>query len=95
MRGSPEEGGPNAENCTLINGFYEARPVVYGEEAYGFPNAGRAIRGQMLEVAIGLEEVEYTLREGEHLVIRHDAEEIQLTRQRPISLRPIDRSRSR
>jgi alpha,alpha-trehalose phosphorylase len=23
MRGSPEEGGPNAENATLINGFYE------------------------------------------------------------------------
>jgi alpha,alpha-trehalose phosphorylase len=23
MRGCPEEGGPNAENATLINGFYE------------------------------------------------------------------------
>lgn len=23
MRGCPEEGGPNAENSTLINGFYE------------------------------------------------------------------------
>jgi alpha,alpha-trehalose phosphorylase len=33
MRGSPEEGGPNAENSTLINGFYETRPIVYGEEA--------------------------------------------------------------
>ena len=23
MRGCPEEGGPNAENATLINGYYE------------------------------------------------------------------------
>src|SRR5262249_17427856 len=28
MRGCPEEGGPNAENSTLINGFYETRPIV-------------------------------------------------------------------
>ena len=37
-------------------------------------------RGQMLEVEIGLETVEYALREGECLVIRHETEEIQLTR---------------
>jgi hypothetical protein len=36
MRGCPEEGGPNAENSTLINGFYETRPIVYPEDAYGF-----------------------------------------------------------
>jgi alpha,alpha-trehalose phosphorylase len=35
MRGCPEEGGPNAENCTLINGFYETRPIVYGEARHG------------------------------------------------------------
>jgi alpha,alpha-trehalose phosphorylase len=45
MRGSPEEGGPNAENCTLINGFYETRPIVYGEEAYGFAKTGQTIFG--------------------------------------------------
>jgi alpha,alpha-trehalose phosphorylase len=28
MRGCPEEGGPNAENGTFINGFYETRPIV-------------------------------------------------------------------
>jgi len=43
MRGCPEEGGPNVENSTLINGFYEARPIVYGEEAYGFPKTGQTI----------------------------------------------------
>src|SRR6516162_2744832 len=43
MRGCPEEGGPNAENATLINGFYETWPIVYGEEAYGFARTGQTI----------------------------------------------------
>src|SRR5260221_1415717 len=43
MRGCPEEGGPNAENSTLINGFYETRPIVYAEEAYGFAKSGQTI----------------------------------------------------
>ena len=43
MRGCPEEGGPNAENSTLINGFYETHPIVYGEEAYGFAKTGQTI----------------------------------------------------
>src|SRR6476661_7028026 len=43
MRGCPEEGGPSAETATLINGFYETRPIVYGEEAYGFAKTGQTI----------------------------------------------------
>ena len=43
MRGCPEEGGPSAENSTLINGFYETRPIVYGEDAYGFAKTGQTI----------------------------------------------------
>src|SRR5271157_4910326 len=43
MRGCPEEGGPAAESSTLINGFYETRPIVYGEEAYGFAKTGQTI----------------------------------------------------
>jgi alpha,alpha-trehalose phosphorylase len=43
MRGCPEEGGPNAENSTLINGFYETWPIVYGEDAYGFAKTGQTI----------------------------------------------------
>jgi len=43
MRGCLEEGGPNVENSTLINGFYETRPIVYGEEAYGFAKTGQTI----------------------------------------------------
>jgi len=43
MRGCPEEGGPNVENGTFINGFYEAWPIVHGEEAYGFAKTGQTI----------------------------------------------------
>src|SRR6516164_10599920 len=43
MRGCPEEGGPNGENGTFINGFYEARPILYPEEAYGFAKTGQTI----------------------------------------------------
>ena len=43
MRGCPEEGGPSAENSTLINGFYETWPIVYPEEAYGFAKTGQTI----------------------------------------------------
>src|SRR5512132_4565990 len=43
MRGCPEEGGPSAENGTFINGFYETRPIVYGEDAYGFARTGQTI----------------------------------------------------
>jgi alpha,alpha-trehalose phosphorylase len=45
MRGCPEEGGPNAENSTLINGFYETSPIVYPEDAYGFAKIGQTIVG--------------------------------------------------
>ena len=34
---------PSAENGTFINGFYETRPIVYGEEAYGFAKTGQTI----------------------------------------------------
>jgi alpha,alpha-trehalose phosphorylase len=46
-------------------------------------------RGQVLEVEIGLENVEYTLRNGESLVIRHEMEELRLTRESPIAVRPV------
>ena len=45
MRGCPEEGGPNAENSTLINGFYEISSIVYPEDAYGFAKTGQTIFG--------------------------------------------------
>jgi alpha,alpha-trehalose phosphorylase len=48
-------------------------------------------RGQMLEVEIGLETVTYALREGACLVIRHETEEIQLTPEHPLAVRPVSR----
>jgi alpha,alpha-trehalose phosphorylase len=48
-------------------------------------------RGQMLEVEIGLEKVEYALREGDSMVFRHGTEEIHLTRQHALAVRPVDR----
>jgi alpha,alpha-trehalose phosphorylase len=35
--------------------------------------------------------VEYTLREGERLVIRHETEEIQLSRENSVVVRPVSR----
>jgi alpha,alpha-trehalose phosphorylase len=48
-------------------------------------------RGQRLEIEIGLEKAQYALREGECLVIRHETEKIQLTRQNPMAVRPVSR----
>ena len=43
MRGSPEEGSPNVQNGTFVNGFYESWTIVYGELAYGFAKTGQTI----------------------------------------------------
>ena len=48
-------------------------------------------RGQLLEVEIGLEQVEYALREGDRLGIRHETEEVELTRENPLAVRTISR----
>jgi alpha,alpha-trehalose phosphorylase len=48
-------------------------------------------RGQRLEVEIGQHEVEYALREGECLTIRHESEELKLTREHPTAVRPVSR----
>ena len=46
-------------------------------------------RGQMLEVKVSPAEVQYTLREGESLVIRHENEEIGLTSEHPTAVRLV------
>jgi alpha,alpha-trehalose phosphorylase len=48
-------------------------------------------RAQRLEVEIGPETVQYSMREGERLVIHHEKEEIQLTRENPLAVRPVSR----
>ena len=46
-------------------------------------------RGQLLEIEIGLDKVEYALREGECLAIRHETEDVQLTREHPVAVRLV------
>ena len=46
-------------------------------------------RGSLLEIQIGLDKVEYVLREGECLVIRHETEEIKLTQKKPAAVRSV------
>ena len=45
----------------------------------------------MLEIEIGLDRVEYALREGERLVIRHETEEVELTRENPLAVRRVSK----
>jgi alpha,alpha-trehalose phosphorylase len=46
-------------------------------------------RGQRLQVEIGPENVEYALREGDCLVIHHETEEVRLSRENPVAVRPV------
>jgi alpha,alpha-trehalose phosphorylase len=48
-----------------------------------------AYRGQMLEIKISLEKVEYTLRQGERLAFRHETEDIHLTMANPVAVRAV------
>jgi alpha,alpha-trehalose phosphorylase len=43
MRGVFEEGTPVSEPGVFLNGFYEHRPISYGEHAYGFPRVGQTM----------------------------------------------------
>jgi alpha,alpha-trehalose phosphorylase len=47
--------------------------------------------GKMLEVEIGQETVEYTLRDGGDLAIRHEKERIRLTKENSVAVRPVSR----
>jgi len=48
-------------------------------------------RGQTMEITIDSKQVEYNLRKGGHLTIHHESEEIELTRERPSTVRPVSR----
>ena len=43
LRGVVEEGTPLKEPGVFLNGFYEHRPISYGEHAYGFPLVGQSL----------------------------------------------------
>jgi alpha,alpha-trehalose phosphorylase len=46
-------------------------------------------RGRMLEIEIAQDKVEYALRGGEPIVIRHERENIELTPDNPVAVRPV------
>jgi alpha,alpha-trehalose phosphorylase len=48
-------------------------------------------RGQMLEVEVGADRVEYSLCKGDCLVIRHETEQIRLTPDHPVAVRPVSK----
>src|SRR6516225_10114396 len=78
-------GGMRDDNGTLS---FWPRRVPEENAKLRFP---LIYRDQLLEVEIGLDTVEYTLREGECLVIHHEMEEIVLTRNSPVTVRPVSR----
>jgi alpha,alpha-trehalose phosphorylase len=43
IRGTQDEGMPVEEPGTFLSGFYETRPIIYGESAYGFPRTGQTM----------------------------------------------------
>src|SRR5262249_18584058 len=48
-------------------------------------------RGQRMQIEISTEKVEYTLCDGDDLMIRHEKEEIRLTKADPAAVRPVSR----
>jgi alpha,alpha-trehalose phosphorylase len=48
-------------------------------------------REQVLEVEVSTGTVEYRLRDGEGIMIRHETEEVHLTRESPVASRPVSR----
>lgn len=43
MRGNHDEGIPNSQAGTFINGFHETWPITYSEGAYGFARTGQTM----------------------------------------------------
>jgi alpha,alpha-trehalose phosphorylase len=69
------------------DGLLSFRPHIPGLlDRVKFP---LTVRGQMLDVDITKESVTYSLRKGEELVIRHEDEEIRLTRAKPAASRSL------
>jgi alpha,alpha-trehalose phosphorylase len=78
-------GGLRDNDGTLS--FWPRRPP----EEHAILRFPLTYRGQRLEVELGPETVTYGLCEGEHLVIRHEQEDISLTREQPLAIRPVSR----
>ncbi|MFO7731945.1 MAG: beta-phosphoglucomutase [Spirochaetia bacterium] len=64
IRGTLEEMNYAWCRGTYLNGFYESRPIIYGEKAYGFPEHGQTILnvadGRKIQVWIDDEQFDLT-----------------------------------
>lgn len=72
MRGIAEEGTPVREAGTYLNGFYEHRPISYGERAYGFPTVGQSILNcpDGMLMSLSVDDEPFVLAEAEILSYR-------------------------
>lgn len=43
LRGAPDEGRPQHDLGTFVNGFHETWPIMHAEDAFGFANTGQTI----------------------------------------------------
>jgi alpha,alpha-trehalose phosphorylase len=43
LRGNLDESEPQGPPGSYLNGFYEERPLPYGEAGYGYPEAGQTV----------------------------------------------------
>ncbi|MFP4490879.1 MAG: beta-phosphoglucomutase [Spirochaetaceae bacterium] len=66
IRGAFEEGTHSWNRGVYLNGFYEERPIVYGEKAYGFPEHSQTMLGvaDASKVEIKVDGVPLNLGEG-------------------------------
>src|SRR5215472_7414918 len=73
MRGMLEEGTPVREPGVFLNGFYEHRPISYGERAYGFPALGQSILNcpDGTTVKLFVDDEPFVLTTAEILSFRH------------------------
>jgi alpha,alpha-trehalose phosphorylase len=57
LRGNLDEGEPAGMPGTALNGFFETRPLPYGEAGYGYPEAGQTVvnatDGKLMRLAVG------------------------------------------
>jgi hypothetical protein len=72
-------------NCPPLPKFMSAFGALQTVNDRRYPWAGRC------SIEIGLDRVEYALREGKRRVIRHEMEEVELTRENPLMVRPVSR----
>ncbi|MCD9622386.1 glycoside hydrolase family 65 protein [Rhabdothermincola salaria] len=67
LRGNLEEGAPAFERGTYVNGFYESRPIVYPEAAYGYATDDQAMLnvtdGKMITLTVDGEPFDVTTGE--------------------------------